>query len=106
MDKKLHLDPKYLKEIIGLLNWRLKDTNIRVFAFGSRATGKHRPSSDVDLALDNNGIKLDPIFLEELRSYFEMLRIPQEVDIVDLNAISNEFRKLIEDDLIEVHYRD
>lgn len=68
-----------------------------VWVFGSRATGKARRYSDLDLAIDA-GQPLEPGKLGELSEAFSESDLPYRVDIVDWRRISPEFRELIASD--------
>lgn len=72
-----------------------------VFVFGSRATGKARRRSDLDLAVGGGA----PLTLRQralLNDDFDESDLPIRVDVVDLNAISPEFRHRIERDFIQI----
>ncbi|MBO6088426.1 nucleotidyltransferase domain-containing protein [bacterium] len=90
-----HLD--FVKET---LKRHIKNPDAKFYIFGSRAKGKYREYSDVDIAIDCPGMTLD----EKLRleSDFENSTFPYEVDIVDLNTVKDYFKNLIKDDLIEL----
>ena len=65
-----------------------------VVVFGSRATGKLKPFSDLDLALDNK----KPLSLEQLsklKDAFSESNLPFRVDIVDMQTVSGEFLDVI-----------
>ena len=64
------------------------------WVFGSRATGRARPYSDLDLLIDAGR----PLSLDEaaiLAEAFSDSDLPYRVDIVDWHAISEHFRQLI-----------
>jgi predicted nucleotidyltransferase len=62
----------------------------RAWLFGSRATGKFRPSSDVDLALESvDGGLLGLAVLLRISSRIEDLNLPMEVDLVDRAAVTD-----------------
>lgn len=66
---------------------RLGDRRARVFLFGSRARGDHRPASDIDLAL----LPQDPLprgLVAEIREALEESPVPFFVDLVDLSEAS------------------
>ncbi|HXW53406.1 MAG TPA: nucleotidyltransferase domain-containing protein [Myxococcota bacterium] len=58
----------------------------RVAIFGSRALGKHRLGSDIDLALEGNGLTLDDILTIRLR--LDDLMLPYRFDVVNLADLS------------------
>ena len=104
MNKKIKLESKYDIMLQNILRRRLDDTNIKVYIFGSRVSGKVKPASDIDLALDG-GKKLDHLkILSELKNDFEESDIKYSVDIIDLRAIDKNFRKHINADLVEIEY--
>jgi len=65
-------------------------------AFGSRVDGKPKDYSDLDLALVGPA-KLDAAVMSGLKEAFEESDLPFRVDILDWNAISEEFQKVIQD---------
>lgn len=67
---------------------------VEVWVFGSRATGRARRYSDLDLAIDAGR----PLTLDEaakLAETFDESDLPYRVDIVDWRAIDDRFRQII-----------
>src|SRR5665213_1839703 len=95
--RKLDL-PEHDRQIVErILKARVPDRP--VYAFGSRTTGRAGRRSDLDLAVDGTqelptGIRVD------LKEDFTESDLPIFVDVVDLNTVSQEFRKRIEPDFI------
>jgi len=89
----IELEEKYLNEIKRILSELVPDCEVRVF--GSRIEGKAKKFSDLDLALVGKE-KLDWRKIESLKDAFSSSDIPIIVDVIDFNAISDEFRKIIE----------
>ena len=58
----------------------------KALVFGSRATGRARPSSDIDLALV--GVK-NPATVDRLRTDFEESLLAVTVDLVDYDRLAN-----------------
>lgn len=58
-----------------------------VFIFGSRAHGKWKTGSDIDLAIMN---QVSDETLQQLRSDFEESNLPYFVDILDYTKLKNE----------------
>jgi predicted nucleotidyltransferase len=73
---------------------------VKIYLFGSRARKKHRPMSDIDLALDG-GKRLDHYDLLKARNMLEALNVPQKIDLVDLHAVNDELKKIIKTEGIE-----
>lgn len=66
-----------------------------VRAFGSRITGVAKDYSDIDLVIVGKEKLADDI-MYTLKMDFEESDLPFRVDILDWNAISREFKKIIE----------
>jgi uncharacterized protein len=77
---------KILAEFVG---------GCEVRAFGSRINGASKEHSDLDLAVVGNG-KLNRRTKMLLREAFEDSDLPFRVDVIDYNAVSNEFRSIID----------
>jgi len=64
------------------------------WVFGSRATGRARPLSDLDLAIDaDRRLTLDEV--AELVEAFTESDLPYKVDVVDWHGIDEHFRQMI-----------
>ncbi len=70
--------------------------NTTVWVFGSRAQNKARKFSDLDLLFDQHGETLPDIVLTAMAEAFDNSALPYSVDLVDWNAISENFKKHIE----------
>ena len=81
------MNKKYIssiKELQDLLKDFLRDYDIEVFLFGSRATGKFTDTSDIDLAfLSNDDISY---ILSMLRETIDNSNLVQKVDLIDLKS--------------------
>ncbi len=66
----------------------------KVYLFGSRATGKEASGSDIDLALDIGSIIPRKTMFKMLDD-IEETTIPVNVDLVDLQTTSGEFKENI-----------
>lgn len=70
-----------------------------VWAFGSRATGKAKPFSDLDLAiLSDHPLSLD--VSASLRTDFSESELPWKVDVVDWATTGESFRQIIARDKV------
>ncbi|MDT8287928.1 MAG: nucleotidyltransferase domain-containing protein [Elusimicrobiales bacterium] len=63
-------------------------------AFGSRVDGSPKAYSDLDLALIGPS-RLDSALIEALKEAFAESDLPFRVDVLDLNAVSEEFSKIV-----------
>jgi predicted nucleotidyltransferase len=66
-----------------------------VRAFGSRINETTKEHSDLDLAVVGRG-KLNRRIKMLLREAFEESELPFRVDIIDYNAVSGQFRSIID----------
>ena len=91
---------------LTFIKWYVKKTyskanpDAKFYIFGSRAKGKNRPYSDIDIAIDYPELTLEQKL--KLESDFVNSTFPYEVDIIDLNTINENFRNIIKDDLVEL----
>lgn len=67
-------------------------TGFKLGLFGSRVKGLPSKFSDVDLAVAGKQ-KIPGHILENVREAMEKSRLPYRVDVVDLNNLSETFRK-------------
>ncbi len=96
---KLALSDRHAQMIEKLLRDHIPDRP--VWAFGSRAFGRARRYSDLDLAIGGSG-PLSASLEYELEEAFDRSLLPIEVDLVDLNDVSGSFRARIEPYFIPV----
>lgn len=84
-------EPRSVAEVRQIVLRALAGLKVRVFLFGSRATGSAQASSDIDVAV----LPLEPLprgTLAALREALEESPIPQCADLVDLSRAEPEFR--------------
>ena len=66
------------------------------YVFGSRATGDRlKPWSDLDLAIEAPE-PLDWGVLSRLADEFDIALLDWKVDVIDLNAVNPEFRRIVD----------
>ena len=95
MTEPRHIDlPAEQRKLV----WQILRANlppeVKVWVFGSRATGRARRYSDLDLAIDAGR----PLTLDETASLadaFSESDLSYRVDIVDWHAIDDRFRQII-----------
>jgi predicted nucleotidyltransferase len=83
---------KQVQIILTILKQFVPDCEVRVF--GSRYNGNVKEYSDLDLTIVGKE-KLDWKILADIKEAFEESDLPFRVDLLDWNAISLEFRKVI-----------
>ena len=81
-----------LSELKELILHHFHDDDIKIFLFGSRARNENIEYSDVDVGLLPSK-KLDASKIVLLREKIENSNIPYKVDIVNVNEVSEDFKK-------------
>jgi len=72
-----------IEDLKNFLKEYFKNTDVKVYLFGSRAKGKNRKYSDIDLAIESKNDIKDKI--AELKSIIEESNLIYKVDIVGLS---------------------
>lgn len=65
----------------------------RLFIFGSRAEGKNRKFSDIDLGIWGK-TKIPGHLIVKVQEELENSRLPYKVDVVDFSKVSQDFKKI------------
>lgn len=88
----INIDPlEKLKEVFLRF---LKDEDVKVVLFGSRARGDFVSTSDVDVGIIvGKGADRKKLIL--LREYIEELNIPYKVEIIDFSNVSEDFKQMV-----------
>lgn len=86
----IDLSESHLHKVREILKQRVPGCETRVF--GSRVTGRSKPTSDLDLAVV--GVT-DPEALSRLREDFQESDLPFRVDVVDWAQLTPEFQAII-----------
>ena len=87
--------PDHLAIVQEILRVHLP-AGFQVWVFGSRANWTTKDSSDLDLAVAG-AAKLDHKAMVGLEVAFEESDLPYTVDVVDLKAVSSNFKQIVED---------
>ena len=95
----IDLDSRNFRQVKEILHRHLPDRP--VWVFGSRINGTAKPHSDLDLAILGTE-RVATKILSALKEEFAASNLPFRVDIVDWNRISEEFRKIIEKNHLEI----
>jgi uncharacterized protein len=83
----------YRRPVMDILRTHLP-RGAKAWVFGSRATGRARRYSDLDLAIDA-GRRLSLDELAELSEAFSDSDLPYRVDLVDWHDIDDRWRRMI-----------
>ncbi len=98
MTQTIDIRPQDEAIVSKILKFYLPE-DAKVWVFGSRATGKARRASDLDLAIDC-GQKLTLEQRDDLKAAFTLSLLPYTVDIVDMHTVSDHFKAIIERDMV------
>jgi predicted nucleotidyltransferase len=90
---RLDLPPDHRRIVLDILQAHLP-RSAKAWVFGSRANGRTRRYSDLDLAIDA-GRKLTLDELAEMAEAFSDSDLPYRVDLVDWHAIGDRWRQII-----------
>lgn len=100
MDKSLDIRTKDLLIVQNILKKNLPE-NAKAWVFGSRARGKARRASDLDLAIDL-GRPFTKMETSKLFHAFEESDLPYKVDVVDLHSVNETLKIIIENERIRL----
>lgn len=103
MKGKIDITPEQLAIVQGILRDHLPKGTL-AWAFGSRVTWTAKPFSDLDIALEG-AAPLPSEVLIDLEEAFEASDLPWKVDVIDLNAVSPEFRAIVERQRVPADWR-
>lgn len=102
MNKSITIEPIHLNIVRSLLKKHLP-SNIKVWVFGSRATGNIKNTSDLDLALEDDKA-IDNEVLIDLKEAFEYSDLPYKVDLIDMHKISETFKNIVNQQKIKLPF--
>ena len=80
------------------------EPRVKVFLFGSQATGRAGSRSDIDLGIDL-GHAIAPEVLTALREAFDELPIMQKVDVVDFFGVDEAFKAVALQEIASLYER-
>ncbi len=70
----------------------LKSSGFRVYIFGSRATGKNHPFSDVDILIEGEVSMETSLKLGFIKEFFEESNFPYKIDLVVEKDLAQNYR--------------
>lgn len=88
----MSINENYKQKIISLIT--ALHPQVKIYLFGSQATGTQVHGSDIDIALDN-GKPMKRSVVGEVREILNATNIPYKIDIVDFNTVSEKMQNLI-----------
>jgi uncharacterized protein len=79
------------KDLLPIFKKHLDLHKVKVFVFGSQATGRFNPRSDIDIGLEGT----EPINAKTISYIEEEIETqPYLVDVVDFSKVSNDFKDI------------
>jgi predicted nucleotidyltransferase len=100
---KFGLNPTEFELLEKLVINPLKEKSVKVFAFGSRATSKNHPFSDIDLLLEpDESNHLDSSTLSKIKEAIEESRFPIKVDFVLIDDLAESYRERVMNERVEL----
>ena len=96
------LDTATVAEIKNILFKFLDPQRDKAFIFGSRAVGKARKFSDIDIGIKSEK-EINSLLLSDIEEAFEESNIPYTVDVVDFSQVSDKFKELAEQKIINLN---
>lgn len=98
--RALQIDAPHLALVRTILAARLP-SGVTAWVFGSRVTGRAKPFSDLDIALEGEG-PLPAGLIAVLAQAFDDSDLPWKVDVVDWSEVSAAFRAHVGEDRIRL----
>ena len=86
------LDLSDKQKIINLI--QALQPNVKIYLFGSQATGTQVHGSDIDIALDA-GQQMSRVDVGEIREILNASNVPHKIDVVDLHSVSEPMKNII-----------
>lgn len=83
-----------IKKVKAAVLQAFENEDVSIFLFGSRAKGNAHSTSDIDIGILSSGC-FDRKKITALRAELEEMNIPYTVDLVDLSAVSEDFRQQV-----------
>ncbi|MBM3886907.1 nucleotidyltransferase domain-containing protein [Candidatus Dependentiae bacterium] len=91
----MKIDPKHYSIVQAIL----ASYPYTFYVFGSRAKDTARPLSDLDLCYKDS---IPISIIAHIEEQFEESDLPFTVDLINWNTCSDDFKKLIEKDLVPI----
>ena len=99
---KFGLSDKDFQTLSELVINPIRDANARIFVFGSRATGRNHPFSDIDLLIDDSNCSQDiRAVMSTASEAIEESSLPIKVDLVLLRDLAASYRESVMSERVE-----
>jgi predicted nucleotidyltransferase len=88
----MNINEQYKQKIINLIV--ALHPHVKIYLFGSQATGTQVHGSDIDIALDA-GKRMDRAAVGEVREVLNATDIPYKIDVVDFHFVPEKMQSMI-----------
>lgn len=96
--RQIDLPPEHRAQVLGIIRRRLP--NARVWVYGSRAKGRARRYSDLDLMLDDHGQAIAGRIMGDLDEDFDESNLPIIVELHDMALTDARFLERVRRDFL------
>ena len=96
--RRIDLSPDHHAQVLGIIRRRLPNT--RLWVYGSRARGRARRYSDLDLMLDDHGKTIPVRVMGDLDEDFDESNLPIIVDLHDMALTEARFLERVRRDFL------
>jgi len=96
--RRIDLTPEHRSQVLGIIRHRLP--NARIWVYGSRAKGRARCYSDLDLMLDDRGQPIAVGVMGDLDGDFDESNLPIIVELHDMALTDARFLKRVRRDFL------
>ncbi len=96
--RQIDLTPERRAQVLGIIRNRLPDA--RIWVYGSRARGRARRYSDLDLMLDDHGKTIPTRVMGDLDEDFDESNLPIIVDLHDMALTDARFLDRVRRDFL------
>lgn len=94
ISQELIARPRQIAQEVADLARRILGADVEVIWFGSWPKGTAKPHADIDIAIDGSD-KFPSEQLTELRARIEEIATLHEIDLIDLQTVSDTFKQEI-----------
>ncbi len=81
------------KEVAKILKSELEGTHFSAFFFGSRVTGTHTKTSDLDVGIEGDAPVPEPLFWS-IKARVASIPSLYTIDVVDFSLLGEDFKKV------------
>jgi predicted nucleotidyltransferase len=92
MNERFGIEARHWAIIESLMLIPLRSAGVKLWVFGSRARGDHRPFSDLDVLIEGS---IDPVVLGRVQEALHESTLPITVDLVCDHDLAQSYRRQV-----------